>query len=255
MVRILDVTSARVIATIELPAPAHAVAFSPDGRRLVLVDELGIPSAHLVEAPSWRRVGTPWPLPSAVFRVAWSPDSLHIAFSGASAAAVFDVGTGSIQWQVPQVVDASSAVAWSPDRSIVATGGGTTTGIQLLSASDGTRVGGGWQDHPWTNTVAFSPDGSLLASAGHDGTVVLRDLANGQRFGPPLTTSRAREYAWAGFDSAGHLVVTSKDGGIWRWDVSLPHLLRTACAIAGRDLTADEWSALNTGRPQVTACP
>ncbi len=50
-------------------------------------------------------------------------------------------------------------------------------------------------------------------------------------------------------------MVASKDGGVWRWDVSLPHLIRTACAIAGRDLEAEEWADLNTGRPHEAACP
>ncbi|MBK6871235.1 MAG: PD40 domain-containing protein [Kineosporiaceae bacterium] len=256
VVRILEATSSRVVESIELPGPAHAVAFSPDGRWLAVMDlVISRSSVHLVEVPSWRRVGAPWPVPTDAYRMAWSPDSHHIAVRTGSKGVVFDVGTGADQWRVPLVADGSSGVAWSPDQSIVATGGGTATGIQLLSASDGTPVGGGWRDHPWTNTLDFAPDGSLLASTGNDGTVVLRDLASGQRFGPPLNTSPARESAWAGFDAAGRLVVASKDGGVWRWDISLPHLIRTACAIAGRDLAAEEWADLNTGRPHEAACP
>ncbi len=85
-----------------------------------------------------------------------------------------------------------------------------TTGIQLLRAFDGTPVDGGWRDHTETATLAFSPDGSILASSGHDGTVVLRDVASGDRIGPPLATSPQQESATVTFDAEGHLIVASE---------------------------------------------
>jgi WD40 repeat protein len=145
-------------------------------------------------------------------------------------------------------------VTWSPDGSTIATGGGTAIGIQLLRASDGAPAGGGWRNHSETAALAYSPDGSILASAGHDSTVVLREIATGELIGPPLAASSHQEPTLVAFDALGHLIVATRDGGLWRWDISLPHLLRTACAIAGRNLTAQEWAALHTGRPYLTAC-
>jgi hypothetical protein len=69
------------------------------------------------------------------------------------------------------------------------------------------------------------------------------------------TTSPHQELAIVAFDSAGHLIIATGEGGLWRWDISLPYLLPTACRIAGRNLTEQEWDALHTGRPYVAACP
>jgi WD40 repeat protein len=101
--------------------------------------------------------------------------------------------------------------------------------------------------------VAFSPDGSLLASGGDDGTVVLRDVATGTRYGPPLVAS-PNEPVFVTFDASGRLIVASADGGLWRWGVSLHALLNRACAIAGRNLTRAEWDALQTGQSYIQAC-
>ena len=145
-------------------------------------------------------------------------------------------------------------MAWSPDGTTIAAGGDGATGVLLLRASDGARVGGGWTDHAETFTVAYSPEGSTIASTGVDGTVVLRDVATGDRIGPPLVASYNQRPSLASFDAAGHLIVATLDGGLWRWNIDLAYLLHQACAIAGRNLTTQEWADLHTGRPYLAAC-
>ena len=185
-----------------------------------------------------------------------------LAFSRIDAAsahelvAVFNAGTNLRQWDRSVYRGGSTyqGVAWSPDGTTIAAGGDANTGIQLLRASDGTPIGGGWKDHALIHTVAYSPDGSTIASTGFDGTVVLRDVATGVQLGPALAASYTQQAAYVTFDAAGHLIVATQDGGLWRWDIELAYLLHQACAIAGRNLTTQEWADLHTGRPYLAAC-
>jgi WD40 repeat protein len=58
---LVDVRLKRVISTLaKLPASAHGIAFSPDGQKLVLVDDdRWNPAAHYFQSPSWRQNGSP----------------------------------------------------------------------------------------------------------------------------------------------------------------------------------------------------
>ncbi|HEU0285976.1 MAG TPA: WD40 repeat domain-containing protein, partial [Nocardioidaceae bacterium] len=268
--RLLDVRSQRIATVARLPNPAWAVAFSPDGQKIVWVDDDGL--AYYSDPVSRRQIGAPQAWLGRARQLAWSPDSRYIAVTtrrGPEAVdwhttggaiygpiAVFDSGTNVQQWfnSAFQTGTTYLGVAWSPDGTTVATGGDAGAGLLLLRASDGTRVGGGWKDHALISNVAYSPDGSTIASTGYDGTVVLRDVATGVQIGPALAASYTQQASYVSFDAAGHLIVATQDGGLWRWNIDLAYLMRQACAIAGRNLTAQEWADLHTGHPYVTAC-
>ena len=238
------------------------------------VSEWVVGLVHYFDALTGDRIGPPQVFLSEVRQLVWSPDSRNIAATrlpsppgvnrsnrSGSPVAVFNTSTNREQWSssFPSLAGSGpdprfQGVAWSPDGTTVAAGGDAATGVQLLRASDGTRLGGGWKDHTGTVTVAYSPDGSTIASTGFDGTVVLRDVATSDRIGPPLVVSYNQQASFASFDGAGHLIVATQDGGLWRWNIDLPYLLRQACAIAGRNLTTREWADLHTAHPYLTAC-
>jgi hypothetical protein len=70
------------------------------------------------------------------------------------------------------------------------------------------------------------------------------------RTGTVLSTAipGAREsWAMVDFLPDGHsLVIATREGEVFTWDTRLDHWITHACAIAGRDLTEDEWA---TDRP------
>ena len=101
--------------------------------------------------------------------------------------------------------------------------------------------------------VAFSPDGETLASLGFDGVLTLSEAATAapraqSRPGPPNV------HGGIGFVPDGdELVLGYRDGRVIVLTTDPAAWVAHACAVAGRDLTADEWrDAFGDSRPQST---
>jgi WD40 repeat protein len=245
----------------------------PKWKRNSLIDDEGTGELHgtafVIDTASRTRIGEPFPVITNPRLVAWSPDSRKIAVAG-QGIQVIDMGSHDELWRHDKELQ---NLAWSPDGSTIATverceqpnaERGTMPDarrtcdiphvhLQLLRSSDGANVGG-WDDPTVSSSLAYSPDWSMLAAGRADGTVVLRNVATGQQVGPPLVAA-SNQPAGVLFDGAGNLIVSTEDGGLWRWNISLPAILDRACAIAGRNLTSQEWADLHTNRPYIKACP
>ncbi|GAA1864885.1 hypothetical protein GCM10009736_35220 [Actinomadura bangladeshensis] len=105
--------------------------------------------------------------------MAFSPDGRTLATAhGGRETRLWDVNTGDQTHTLPVGTTGNRSVAFSPDGTILATGGqarfwDTATGepVKLL------------KDNPDSvSAIAFSPDGELLASAGKDSTVRLTPM-------------------------------------------------------------------------------
>src|SRR6185312_8700220 len=252
---LIDVQSRRVIATLaQPPAGVWAVTFSPSGNEILLIDDEiadGLPGKALViNTASRTRIGKPFPVITNPRLVAWSPDSRKIALAG-QGIQVIDMDSHDELWRRDKELQ---SLAWSPDGSTIATVercekeslyAAARTNVtcdiphahlQLLRSSDGAKNVGGWDDPTVSSSFAYSPDWSMIAAGRTDGTVLLRNVATGQQVGPPLVAA-SNQPASVLFDGAGNPIVSTEDGGLWRWNVSLPAMLDRACAIAGRNLT------------------
>src|SRR5207249_2342241 len=100
-----------------------------------------------------------------------------------------DTGTGKEVRRLHDAGHAVNAVAFSPGGRLLATGGyrstqGASFGVKLWDVATGKKVrvfhGDNGGERPNVQTLAFSPDGKLLASAGTDGVVCVWDAAPGK---------------------------------------------------------------------------
>ena len=154
--------------------PVAAVAFSPDGTRVVTAS--GDRTARLFD------VGTGAELvrfdhDGPVTAVAFSPDGSHVVTaSGDRTARLFDVGTGAELARLGHD-DWVAAVAFSPDGSRVVTASGDRT-ARLFDVGTGAELARLGHDD-WVAAVAFSPDGSRVVTASGDRTARLFDVGTG----------------------------------------------------------------------------
>jgi WD40 repeat protein len=101
----------------------------------------------------------------------------------------------------------------------------------------------------YTFGLAISPSGTLLARLRDDGTATITDVTTGQvlaSFNLPFPSSSSAVDPWNAttltFTPDGQELLTATSGGeMTRWNIATSALIRNACAIAGRNLSAAEW--------------
>lgn len=160
-----------------------------------------------------------------------------------------------------------SAVAFSPDGRLVATGD-LNGEVRLWRSSDGKNVLTLKGHSSWVWSLAFSPDGHTLASGSDDRTVKLWDLPSGQ-CRHTLESHTGTIWSVAYSANGQHFASGSEDQTIKLWDVQTGQCLKTLkahtewvrsvafcptaplLASAGDDETIKLWN-LVTGRCEQT---
>jgi WD40 repeat protein len=152
-----------------------------------------------------------------------------------------------------------AGVLFTRDRLLIQRTSGTleiwdSNGRHLLGSLPG--AGG------FTEALAASPNGTVVARVRDNGTVLITALTTGQALGSfslPFPNTGAAD-PWRAtalqFTPDGKALLTAASGGeMMRWDLYPPDLVKIACATVGRALTATEWRTyVHTNPPADLAC-
>ena len=241
----------------------RALAWSPNGRRLVAVTLIG--TAHIIDgAGVW--MGVPGMHTGGAFSVAWSPDGALFATGGGDGRLFLHDGSTTLLAAVASVGDGwVEHLAWSPDgRCLAATAGKTLR----FFARDARPVGAPAVHEATITSLAWLPDSpSVITTSGNSAQVVEVGLPGPARrmagWGVITAACLSRDARWLatsnheasvriwGLDSSDEVAITGYPRKIsalaWSPDESV------LASAGGPNITLSSLDARRHGRGMPTA--
>ena len=251
---LIDAETLRRTASFEAFPGRSAVAidYSADGRRLAVAGqgggvgvwdvESGEQLGALLRAPRGPR-GPRTVNPRTVSALAFGQGDLLAAAEVGGAVRIWDVGRRELLRPPLRLPASVLGLAFSPDGSQLAIPFGADSdegpnGVEILDVGSGERLARLSTDGE-VSSVAFSPDGSLLAGGEVDGGALLWATDGWRRVGRPLALGNASTLQ-VEFSPDGHTLATShSDQTAALWDVASqepigPRLTATTAATGRR---------------------
>jgi WD40 repeat protein len=238
-----------------------AVAIAPNGRVFAAVLNRYVKSGGsgrvaIWNADSGRLTARPVDLGRpTTSTVVFSPDGKTLAAGrNDGAVVVLDPSSGRIRRTLKPIAGPSVSLAFEPDGTLAT---GSWAGIvQRWNPSSGAQLG-----RPVlvaaapVASLSFDPSGRTFAeTGGADGLLKLWTSANPHQFGSTFPGNPGRWATTAFTPDGRNLVVVYDDGTGYVWPASVGAWERHACAVAGRNLTHDEWRRFVPGHGYAKPC-
>jgi WD40 repeat protein len=251
--RVWDPESGRLLARRSQNTDTLPVSFGPDGTRIYVLDGSG--GLETLATDTLRPVSPPVRVGTGVRSLEALPrgGSVLVLRVDGSAARV-DPSTGRTLARAPSGTlppQAENGI-FSPDGSVMATSD-VTGNLRLLDA-DSLAWAGPDSGSAWGYDRDYAPDGTQLAAVRTD-RIALWDGRTGAYLASLPLPADAGRLSIAYLPDSSGLVVASVDGRTWTVDTRTSTWTERACAIAGRNLTPEEWRRFFPSRPYRATCP
>jgi WD40 repeat protein len=215
---------------IETESRITSIAFSPDGRVLASGNSDGM--LQLWDVETGVSIHTWEGHTNSVINLVFSPDNVILASTGRDdydSLKLWEPNTGRLiisrEVRLHDVtLHPSRALTFSPNGSILATGSGEEYAILFWDPVNSTLIRKIKGFSGMVRDITFSPDGSLLASAGRDASVRLWDVETGTSLN--ILQTDAGDLNSVSFSPDGRVLASgSGDGTIRLYDVKTAKLL------------------------------
>jgi WD40 repeat protein len=214
-----DLTTGQEVSYFFLPAPAHRLALSPDGRRLA-VGHVQSATTHVLDAATGRVLAALPVGPLTWQTIAWHPDGERLAVAGGPdpRVQIWDVaGKRRLAFLVGHVQQVT-VLTFHPDGRLLASTSWDGT-VRLWEPETGRQVL--QLIPPPASLPAFSRDGRWLGYGTDGDKARLLEVASGQEYRTLVSRLGAGQggYYYGDFSPDGRLLALGMDEGTRLWDV------------------------------------
>ncbi|NTV99730.1 MAG: hypothetical protein HGA19_00315 [Oscillochloris sp.] len=227
-------------------AIATAVSFSPDGKKLASVGSDGTLRLWDTSQPGDQKPLWEWEDSQALQVVAFSEDGNQMAAAGDTGVIrIWDINNLAVEpQQLPESEEHGPiyALAFRPKHpgQIIAGGFDAQLWMWDLNGEDRKPRSFTEKHSDWIISLAFSPNGSQLASASNDDTVRIWNPEQPTAI-PEILRGHSADVVSVAFSHDGRWVASgSLDRTAIIWPMDLDTLKKQACTTAGRNLTLAE---------------
>lgn len=228
------------------------LAYSPDGKFLAV--GLNRNTILLLDAESLKEVAR-LAEPYETYQLAFSADSQKLVFGNNGKLIVIEVNTRQ-KTEIPAggISNPVLSVTFSPDGRYFASGNRDGS-ITLWNSDLIEKVGNQALKYEQgkVRSMAFSPDSRILAAGYSDFGLVLWDVDSCQRLTRPLYKHTNIVFDLAFFPDGKTLATVGNE--IILWTVDPQRWIETACKVARRNFTEDEWQQYFHGVEYAQTCP